>query len=215
MTTDILCLGDSTTVGVCGEGSGGYRGTLIQGLLRRTPAFRLVGSQQDTLPGLYPLLGNHEGHSGWTVEDAIAALPGVLAATPCQIACVLLGLNDTSDALYPTLAQKLDQLLDLFASLAPQTWLLLGNCTPCLGTPFSSRCASFALDGGTVNNAVARCKRLGRRVLEVDTYSCCFPAVIGQGLGDASHPSPSSYANMGEAFLGAIDQIIPLLGVTP
>lgn len=86
--TRILCLGDSVTNGSSGAaGFGGYRGTLFPRLWERYDV-RPVGSLGAGSP-----YGRHEGHDGWRITDALAAIDSIMACEP-QILLVILGTND-------------------------------------------------------------------------------------------------------------------------
>jgi len=82
----IMPLGDSITEWQCNsESQGGYRNFLGQSLIAAKVSFDFVGSNY--------ACGNHEGHSGWTIEQLEGIAEGVLSKHQPDVILIQAGTN--------------------------------------------------------------------------------------------------------------------------
>jgi len=87
IATKIMPLGDSITEWQCNnESQGGYSNYLGQHLAAGKVPFDFVGSKYGC--------GNHEGHSGWTIEQLEGIAEGVLSTHQPDIILIQAGTND-------------------------------------------------------------------------------------------------------------------------
>lgn len=197
---DILCVGDSITRGSA-TSTGGYRGYLIQELIRRAYHTRLVGSQLDASADLQPLCGGHEGHDGATIQDIINRLPFISA----DVILLMIGSNDqvgqtANDALRADAPNKLTELVDLLCSQQPGAWVIVATIPNVYVPPFPAAAPGWIYAYNTeVNRVAMRARQAGRKVMQMDT-----PPLA---LADGVHPSNPGYSVLASAWMKAIDRV--------
>lgn len=102
-----------------------------------------VGSQVEAACG-HPGADRHEGYGGATIADTAANIAARLAANPCEILILTVGVNDCKESGgYKTAAQMINAyaaLLDAVRAAAPNTRILASEVIP----PNGSLSAEFA-----------------------------------------------------------------------
>lgn len=204
-TMRILCLGDSLTRGTA-TSTGGYRGYLIGHLLHRAVPSVFVGTQWDDDPALHPVCGPHEGHDGWWIAQAVAALPSVLAATNPDVLLVLLGTNDlcaatATDVTRAAAPGHMTNLLTLVAATLPNAWIVVGTVPTITLNSASPGWANTY--NAALNIVLLTARQSGKKVMQAHTGEA-----VGSQLADCVHPTPDGYVDMAEAWVTTLDQLI-------
>ncbi|MFG1610611.1 GDSL-type esterase/lipase family protein [Actinoplanes sp. NPDC049265] len=123
----ILPLGDSITYGTGGGAPGGYRAGLWQKLTAGGYTTDLVGSQTDG--ATQPFDADHEGHSGYTIDQIDEQLPLWLPSARPDVVLLHIGTNDVT-VRFPGIAGRLSRLIDDIRAGAPGAHLLVATITP-------------------------------------------------------------------------------------
>jgi lysophospholipase L1-like esterase len=192
----ILPLGDSITVGL--GYSGGYRVELFRRALADGKSIDFTGSQSNgptTVEG-EPFPSNHEGHSGWKIDQLRSRIPMPALDEEPHIILLMIGTNDVAqnDDL-ANAPERLASLIDLLAMNAPEALIVVATLTP----------LSFGSGGVQSYNAaipdvVEAAAAMGMHVLLVDMFTG-FPA---SELGDGVHPNQQGYERMAGVWYEAI-----------
>ena len=127
----ILPLGDSITEGVGWEAGGGYRAVLREKLVEAGYAVDYVGSNESN-PGSMGDDKQHEGHSGWKIDDLRANLPlwFKMVEDP-HVILLMVGTNDYGHRYDPQHAlQRYGALLDELSTMQPSARILAATLTP-------------------------------------------------------------------------------------
>jgi alpha-galactosidase len=195
----IMPLGDSITDGA--QVPGGYRIELWRRLVgqdRRSVDF--VGSLRNGPPELGDR--DHEGHSGWRIDEVAARVEGWLARDRPEIVLLMLGTNDVlQDQGVATAPARLGELLDRITRQLPAATVLVATLPPLAGAEASARVAAFnrALPAVVQARAAA-----GRRVRLVDVAAGLTLADIGDGV----HPNESGHAKIAAAWHRALAPLL-------
>jgi glucuronoarabinoxylan endo-1,4-beta-xylanase len=194
----ILPLGDSITDGF--SIPGGYRISLWQRFLTNGQNVDFVGLNSNGPDSLGDK--NHQGHSGWRIDEIAAQVNGWLSTQQPQIILLLIGANDVDQNFQlATAPARLASLLDQITSNAPNAYLVVSTLTPFSDALRNSRALDLnAALPGIVHARVAQ----GRRVSLVDMYG----ALTTADLADGTHPTAEGYAKMAAVWHGAINQIL-------
>lgn len=204
----ILPLGDSITFGVNYEG--GYRVKLFSNAVADKKDITYVGKLSN---GPASIAGtkfpqNHEGHSGWTIQQIDDIVTGkssdanykgkkMMVDLAPNIVLLHAGTNDTSRS--PTgMPDRLGTLIDHILEDGPNVLLVVTTIVPI-------KQGSYGSIGETFNNAVPGVvqKRIdaGKHVILVDMFKT-FPSA---GLsGDGVHPNQQGYDWMAGGWYEAI-----------
>ncbi len=190
-TIKILPLGDSITDGITAQGA--YRTKLWKNITSNGLTVDFVGS----LTGGPSDLGdrNHEGHSGWRIDQISNNINSWMDTYKPQIVLLHIGTNDIS--------QKYD----------------LGNAPARLSDLVDKICAKLPTDGklyvasiipisyadvrsynSQVSTIIQNKSNQGKPVYLVDMYS----ALTTNDLADGVHPSANGYNKMGDVWFNAI-----------
>jgi lysophospholipase L1-like esterase len=199
----IMPLGDSITDG--SQVPGGYRIELWRRLVgqdRRSVDF--VGSLQNGPPELGDR--DHEGHSGWRIDEIAAGVDGWLARERPAIVLLMIGTNDMLQShATATAPARLGELLDRITRQVPAATVLVATLPPLAGVEANRRVVAFnrALPGVVQARAVA-----GRRVRLVDIAAGLTLADIGDGV----HPNESGHAKIAAAWHRALTPLFRASG---
>jgi lysophospholipase L1-like esterase len=193
----IMPLGDSITDGA--QVPGGYRIELWRRLVgqdRRRIDF--VGSLQNGPPELGDR--DHEGHSGWRIDEVAASVDGWLARHRPEVVLLMIGTNDMLQN-HAAAPARLGELLDRITRQLPAATVLVATLPPLAGAEANRRVAAFnrALPAVVQARAAA-----GRRVRLVDVAAGLTLTDVGDGV----HPNESGHAKIAAAWYGAL---VPLL----
>jgi len=204
----IMPLGDSITYGQ--GAAGGYRAPLFRLLVNANYNVNFVGSQNDNAPTWFPQ-PNHEGHSGYRIDQIQSGFLGWVQSTSTpDIILLLIGTNDYGQNKDPNNAtNRLDQLITLITKNVPDAKLIVANLT--LRTDYPSLETSIEKGFNPyVPAIVAKHAALGQHVSFVDMHS----ALGASDLGDNLHPNQSGYNKMATTWFNAITTLVPPLGST-
>jgi lysophospholipase L1-like esterase len=204
----IMPLGDSITDGV--GFSGGYRAPLYKLLANANYNVNFVGNQNDNAPA-WLTQPNHEGHSGYRIDQLVSGFLNWVNAIPNpDIILLLIGTNDYGQE-YDTAnaTNRLNQLITVITKARPNAKLIVANLTVRTDYPDKEE-AIEATFNPSVPTIVAKHAALGRNVSFVDMHS----ALDASDLGDKLHPNESGYNKMAAAWFNAITTVVPPIGST-
>lgn len=187
----VMPLGDSITDGY--NVPGGYRIRLWQRLAAAGSTVDLVGSGSNGPAALGD--HDHEGHSGWRIDQLDAAIAGWLQATNPRSVLLHIGTNDILQSRdVPNAPARLSALLDRVRALAPTTEVFVATITP-LSDP--AREAQVRTYNAALSGIV---QGKGARFHLVDMHA----ALTTADLADGVHPTAGGYDKMGEVWYSAL-----------
>lgn len=186
-------LGDSITDGF--NVPGGYRIRLWRNIINNGLTVDFVGSSSNGPAELGDK--NHEGHSGWRIDQIDASINGWMDTYRPQIVLLHIGTNDMIQNYDVANAPaRLSGLIDkICAKLPAGGKLYVTKIVPLNGqdqkiTNFNNQIP------GIVQNKVNQ----GKPVYMVDMYS----ALTTADLADGVHPNATGYNKMGDVWFNAI-----------
>lgn len=214
----ILPLGDSITWGI--NYGGGYRIKLFTKAVADTKHITFVGYDTANPPaaGALSALGdaqadwvpNHEGHSGWTIQQDDDLVTGkstanndgvnysgkkVVADFNPNIVLIHLGTNDMYKG--PDGApDRLGTLIDHVVTDAPDALVVVASIVP-----FPSGAAAVTTFNAAVPGVVKERTDAGKHVVYVDMFAALTNADLGS---DQVHPNEGGYEKMATVWYGAI-----------
>ncbi|WP_329580844.1 SGNH/GDSL hydrolase family protein [Kitasatospora sp. NBC_01250] len=190
----VMPLGDSITVGVGSQSQAGYRlplWQLVTGQSRYTVQF--VGSQRD---GSFPS-PQHEGHSGWMIDDIRSHVDGWLAAQRPDVVLLHIGINDLDRGADKDHApDRLQALVEQIFADRPGVTVILQGLLPTTDG-LQTQVRRFNRQARTLQSTE---RELGNRLSWVTP-----PALTQDEWNDRLHPNDRGYARMAVAFFGALD----------
>ena len=195
----VMPLGDSITDGY--NVPGGYRIALEDLLAEDRHSVDFVGSKRN---GPVSLLDReHEGHSGWRIDEIAANVDGWLATHQPDVVLLEIGTNDIVQTYdLADAPQRLSELIEQITVAVPSATVLVSTLTPLGTTERDDRVRVFnAAVPAIVNDKVAG----GKDVELVDMY----PALTAGDLADGVHPSSSGYDKMATVWQSALDSVLP------
>ncbi|MFI9269228.1 SGNH/GDSL hydrolase family protein [Kitasatospora sp. NPDC052896] len=201
-TVRLMPLGDSITVGVGSTTGAGYRLPLWNLILQQS-RFRahFVGSQRG---GAFPQ-PDHEGHSGWTINDIRGKVDGWLATARPDVVLLHIGINDLDrNEDTPHAADRLGHLVDQIYADEPGVTLIVQGLIPTTNG-LQDLVQRF-------NDQARRLQRTerqrGRHFGYVDA-----PALTSTEFADQLHPNDQGYDRMARTFFGALHRDLTPLWV--
>lgn len=195
----ILPLGDSITFGL--GAPGGYRAPLFDVLTAQGYQVDFVGTQtSNAAEGQSER--EHEGHSGWQIDQILGISESVLAEIDDpDVVLLLIGTNDfsnnndTQNAIH-----RLENLVRTLANLSPSSHIVLSNLTERAGPLNTQIQTQFnSLVPGLVDTLSGE----GMAVHFIDLYSAVPLADMPDGL----HPDLNGYTKMAAAWASHITAI--------
>lgn len=190
----VMPLGDSITDGF--NVPGGYRIELWQRLAAGGYTTDFVGSGfngPDTLGD-----HDHEGHSGWRIDQIDANIVGWLQAYTPRTVLLHIGTNDINqDHDVPGAPGRLSALIDKIRATAPDVQLFVAQITPESDPALESRVTAF---NAALPDIVAQ---KGPLTHLVDMHS----AITTGDLADGVHPNETGYAKMGDRWFDALQSV--------
>ncbi|MER5887167.1 FG-GAP-like repeat-containing protein [Streptomyces sp. NPDC001941] len=186
----ILPLGDSITYGVGSSDGAGYRGPLWQDLRNQTQTVTsFVGSQHN---GEVPD-NDHEGHSGWTIENIASITDTAMATYKPNVVLLHIGTNDMNTNRDPADApRRLGGLIDRIVNDQPDVAVVVSTLVPARDPVVEGRIAAY---NNSIPAVVAERQNAGKHVWMVD-----MDPVQVSDLADLLHPNDSGYRKMGDIF---------------
>lgn len=194
----IMPLGDSITDGH--DIPGGYRVDLEDDLRRAGLAPNFVGSLRNGPVGLADK--DHEGHSGWRIDEVHAAVSGWLRTHRPTLVLLLIGTNDVAQGYrLSTARRRLGSLLDRIHAVRPATRILVSTIPP-LADPIDNAQAAAYNAGipALVRTRVAK----GRPITFVDAGR----RLTLRQLADGVHPDASGYRSLSDSWFAAIRTVV-------
>ncbi|HLL66802.1 MAG TPA: ricin-type beta-trefoil lectin domain protein [Micromonosporaceae bacterium] len=190
----IMPLGDSITDGY--NVRGGYRIELWQKMVAGRYTVDFVGSGFNGPASLGD--HDHEGHSGWRIDQLNANIVTWLRATTPRTVLLHIGTNDVIQNYDLANAPgRLSGLIDRIISVVPNVELFVSTITPLSDATRESRARTFnAAIPGIVRQKVSA----GHHVHLVDMHA----AVTTADLADGIHPNAGGYAKMATVWYNAL-----------
>lgn len=201
----IMPMGDSITFG--SGVAGGYRARLYQLLTAAGYNVDLVGSLNTngvaTLPD-----SDHEGHSGYRIDQIDTELAGYLAGiSDPDVILLHIGTNDFGQGVdTPRAIDRLDALMTKITTARPFARLIVTNLMKRTATgPNTGIQTEF---NPFVQARVEAQAALGRRVTFLDMHA----AIPLTELRDGLHPNQAGYDHMAEVWFPAIQEVMGVNG---
>ncbi|WP_327046586.1 GDSL-type esterase/lipase family protein [Microbispora sp. NBC_01189] len=208
MMMRVMPLGDSITLGVGSPTSSSYRISLQRSLGYQGLGYDFVGSQASggnppgSPGGGGPAIDlDHEGHSGWRVDQIQASAQGWLQVYRPDVVLLHLGTNDMiQDYLATTAVDRLMSLTDLVFTVRPQATVIVSTLVPSRTPAIDARIRQFNQRlPGLVRGRVSA----GRHLVLVDMSS-----VTKADIADDVHPNDNGYTKMAKVFnLGILNGV--------
>ncbi|MGW1277814.1 FG-GAP-like repeat-containing protein [Streptomyces tsukubensis] len=185
----VMPLGDSITQGVGSSHGNGYRDYLRSLLQGRAGILDFVGSLAH---GNGPD-SQHEGHSGFLIEQVAADVESWLYAAKPNVVTLHLGSNDINrNHEVATAPARLGALMDRILAAAPDVTVLVAGIVPNYRPGVSARVEAF---NSALPGLVAARQAQGRKVFQVN-----IPTLKTHDLPDGLHPNDNGYKKMARAF---------------
>lgn len=213
----VLPLGDSITWGI--SYGGGYRIKLFAKAAKDMKKMTFVGYDKGNPPSASVVSGlgaassmwtpNHEGHSGWTIQQDDELVLGtskqtndgvnytgkkVVADFMPHIVLVHLGTNDFRGDIAGA-PDRLGKLIDHVVADAPNALVVVSSVIP-----FPSGGNAVGTFNGKIPGVVKARADAGKHVIYVDM----FTALTSSDLSDGVHPNEGGYEKMAVVWYGAI-----------
>ncbi|MEN3362194.1 MAG: hypothetical protein V7637_6176 [Mycobacteriales bacterium] len=202
--TRVMPLGDSITDGFTVPG--GYR----TGLWQRFAPARLTVDFVGTLSNGPSNLGDHdhEGHSGWRIDQLDANIVGWLQNTTPRTVLLHIGTNDViQNTDLPNAPARLSALIDKITATAPAADVFVATIIPLATASQETAVRTYnAAIPGVVQSKIAA----GRHVHLVDMHS----ALTAADLADGIHPNAGGYEKMAATWWTALQAVPGSLGPT-
>ncbi|MBI4396844.1 MAG: DNRLRE domain-containing protein [Elusimicrobia bacterium] len=190
----LMPLGDSITDGVAVPGA--YRVELWNKFVTDGLNVDFTGSLSNGPDSLVDK--NHEGHSGYRIDQIAASVSGWLAAAPPDMVLLLIGTNDMIQNYQVADAPaRLDSLISRIATERPGAHILVGSIPPLADAAANNRAVTY---NAAIPGIVDAQRALGRNVRFVDIFSSL---TVGD-LYDGKHPTAEGCAKMADAWHPAV-----------
>lgn len=189
----IMPLGDSITDGF--HHPGGYRVKLWQDLVAAGRTVDFVGTMTN---GPSPLGDqDHEGHSGWRIDELHSEIIRWLYATDPRTILLQIGTNDiTQNHDVANAPARLSALIDRIMQTKPNAKLFVAKITP-LNNGLGQQVTNY-------NNAIPGIVAgKGPNVHLVDMYS----ALTTADIEDTVHPTPGGFDKMADVWEAALNSV--------
>lgn len=190
----IMPLGDSITDGYFVPG--GYRIDLESAIENRGYAIDFVGSLSngpDTL-----LDKNHEGHSGWRIEELHDRVVEWLQAFQPDIILLLIGTNNIGQLdRVETATYRLNKLIDTIFQTAPNVKLFVASIPPIGEQTLNQRVIKYNQE---IEPLVKQKQQAGKAVTFVDLYSI----LSLEDLPDGVHPDREGFRKIAGVWEAAL-----------
>lgn len=190
----VMPLGDSITDGLVVPG--GYRIGLWQRFVANGYKVDFVGSLSNGPASLGD--HDHEGHSGWRIDQIDANITGWLQATMPHTVLLHIGTNDVLQNFNLASApNRLSTLIDHITTTDPTAEVFVATIIPIASSSAEAAARTYnAAIPGIVQSKVAA----GKHVHLVDMHS----ALTVSDLADGIHPNAAGYDKMAAAWFSAL-----------
>lgn len=203
--TRIMPLGDSITVGT----DGGYRTELFRALNESGRSIDFVGSV--SLWGHWPRLPDrdHEGHSGWRINNLQRNIVDWMTEHEPEIILLHIGTNDISNqATASTCIRRLANLLDTIYATDPEVTVYCASVIIRVGNPEHVRVNE--LYAAYTPYLVDDYARRGFDCRFVNMHAALQPV----DLADDVHPTVAGYRKMAVVWGAALEAALPRAAMT-
>jgi lysophospholipase L1-like esterase len=188
----VMPLGDSITDGY--NVPGGYRINLWSSFQAIELDAVFVGSLSNGPPELGSR--QHEGHSGWRIDEIAYQTSGWLATYRPDLILLHIGTNDILQSYYlESIGDRLSDLLDQVTDQLPDSIVITALITPLANPAWNQQVIRY---NGLVRDLVALKAKEGRLVILVDMYNAEVE------LADGIHPTRAGYDTMADVWFEAI-----------
>lgn len=194
----IMPLGDSITDGYFVPG--GYRIDLWQHLTERGYAIDFVGSQRNGSEGLPDL--EHEGHSGWRIEEIHQRIREWLARSQPDLILLLIGTNDMAQGYgVETAPDRLNALIEEIWTQLPEVRLFVASIPP-IGEP--------VLNGRAIdyNRAIAQLVKQKQTEDKSIVFVDLYYVLSLDDLPDGVHPNREGFRKIAKVWDKALQGAI-------
>ncbi|MBF9129520.1 cellulose binding domain-containing protein [Plantactinospora sp. S1510] len=190
----VMPLGDSITDGF--NVPGGYRIDLWQKVVAGGYTVDFVGSLANGPASLGDR--NHEGHSGWRIDQLDANIVGWLRTYTPRTILLHIGTNDINQNRdLPNAPNRLAALIDRIITTAPDTKVFVATIVPAGSANTNAQVRSF---NAAIPQIVQTRANAGRPVYLVDMYN----ALTTADLADGVHPNATGYSKMATTWYNAL-----------
>lgn len=208
----IMPLGDSITSGQHSVGAvpGAYRIGLWEDFTNDGLSIDFVGSQSNGPSNLGDK--NHEGRSGWTINQLTGLVDnGLLNTHQPNVLLLMAGTNDASTDTVSVMLSDISTLIDKISSKSPNTQIVVSSIAPINGSVKGTTRAQRAKDfnaqlPGLISNKAAT----GKKVSFVNAGGSLSLSDINS---DGLHPTASGYDKLGDAWYQGLVKRTSLSGV--
>ena len=186
----VMPLGDSITDGY--NVPGGYRIRLEDLVLADGLAIDFVGGLSNGPADL--LDQNHEGHSGWRIDQIQAIMSRRMTVFAPDIVLLHIGTNDVAqNYAMGTAGTRLTRLVNTITAANPDALVLVSTIIPFSTPVYERRAVRY---NTTVASEVTALAAAGAHVALVDLHS----ALTTADLADGVHPNQTGYDKMADGW---------------
>lgn len=190
----IMPLGASITDGFTVPG--GYRVDLWQKLVGHGNVVDFVGSAANGPSSLGD--HDHEGHSGWRIDNIDANVVGWLRASDPHTVLLHIGTNDVlQDYDLANAPARMSGLIDHIVATSPSAEVFVAAIAP-LGNPVQE--VKVKTFNAALPDIIGRKVAAGKHVHLVDMHAVVSTADLSDGI----HPTAAGYGKMAQAWYGAL-----------
>jgi acyl-CoA thioesterase I len=190
----IMPLGDSITDGYFVPG--GYRIDLYAAIEHRGYSIDFVGSLSNGLDSLPDK--NHEGHSGWRIEQIHDRVVEWLQTFQPDLILLLIGTNDmVQEEGVPTAPDRLDKLIETIFQTTPNVHLFVASIPPILEPTLNQRVMDY---NRAIEQLVRQKQNAGKPIGFVDLYYI----LSLDDLPDGIHPNREGFRKIARAWEAAL-----------
>lgn len=211
----ILPLGDSLTFGESlTSAQGGYRNRLHTVLTNAGYQLDYLGTLSDSSNPALPLDSNHEGHSGFRIDQIQTDVADWLnSVEDPDVVLLLIGTNDVWQKQLANASTRLGNLIADIAKRRPFAKIIVSNLPPRIDptSPYN-----YEADQITFNNAIpaviAQQVALGRQVTFLNMHDSVLTPF--DYSSDGVHPSTGGYVKIGNAWAPKVTDVISPTGTS-
>ncbi|RYZ08368.1 MAG: endoglucanase [Myxococcales bacterium] len=214
----LMPLGDSITDGVGSSADKpSYRYELFRLALMAQKKLTFVGSGQNgpQMVDGSPFPRNHEGHSGWTIDDGggreglYPKIEGWLNATSPHIVTLMIGTNDVNIELdLPNASKRLGLLIDRITATVPNALVVVAKIVPTTNDGKNQRVMAY---NDAIPALVKARADVGKHVTSVDMYGAFTKnaSYKSEYMNDELHPKDAGYTVMANTWYPVIGSLLP------
>jgi hypothetical protein len=199
----VLPLGDSITFGI--QYAGAYRVELFKRAVTASQKITFVGTQMNgpaMAPGTtVPFPMDHEGHSGYTINQIAAVAPMDVTFAP-HIILLHIGTNDMYMSDPGGAPGRLSTFVDTLTSMFPNALLVVAKIIP-----YPAQATNVNTFNQTIPAMVQMKAGMGKHVLMVDLNTGFDTSTMLST--DGIHPNQTGYNFMGDTWYSVVGSLFP------